>query len=239
MDPILIVKLGSTFASLAASRGDFEDWIRTGLAVPPESVQVVDARCQSLPDPGSLAGVVLTGSHVMVTEHLPWSEATARWTAQAVGQAVPVLGICYGHQLLAYALGGEVGPNSAGREFGTVELTLSAAAGEDSLFGDAPSRMLGNACHAQSVLKLPPGARCLASSRRDGCQAFAVGRQTWGVQFHPEFDGHVMRTYLQECRGLLEAEGQVPERLCEAVRETPESAALLRRFACRARGVSR
>jgi GMP synthase (glutamine-hydrolysing) len=142
-----------------------------------------------------------------------------------------VLGICYGHQLLAYAMGGEVGPNPNGREFGTVEITLQAPARADSLLADMPERFFGNTSHTQSVLRLPEGATCLASSRQEGCHAFAIGPTAWGVQFHPEFDANVVRTYIDQSSHLLTAEGFSPQQLLDEVRETPEASAVLRRFA--------
>lgn len=237
MKQFLIVKLGSSFACLLPSRGDFEDWIAAGLGVPAERIAVVDARQEPLPDPARFAGVVLTGGHTMVTDRLPWSEAAAHWTAEAVRAETPLLGICYGHQLLAHALGGQVGPNPHGPEFGTVEVTLQPEAAGDPLFAAAPPRMWGHTSHAQAVLRLPAGATCLASSRRDPFHAFSVGRWAWGVQFHPEFDPQIARTYIQQCDGLLRSDGQSPERLLEEVRPTPKATALLKRFAHLADGV--
>ncbi len=231
MKQLLIAKLGSTFPALVQDHGDFEDWIRVRLGVPSRRVVVVDGRHEPLPAPTSFAGIVVTGSHAMVTEHEPWSETAAQWIARAVDEEVALLGICYGHQLLAYATGGEVGPNPNGREFGTVEITLHASAQADPLLDGIPAKVPAHVSHAQSVLRLPPGARCLASSDRDPCHAFVLGTNAWGVQFHPEFDEHVVRTYIRQCADLLRAEGESPERLLDTVRETPAATSLLSRFA--------
>ena len=140
----------------------------------------------------NVAGVVITGSHDMVTERQPWSEQAAAWLPGLVERGIPTLGICYGHQLLAHALGGEVGDNPNGREFGTVTVDLEAEAADDPLLGGLPARLPVQVCHTQSALTLPAGARRLAHGSRDANQAFVVGEAAWGVQFHPEFDAEVV-----------------------------------------------
>lgn len=226
----MIIKTGSTITELGAQKGDFEDWIATGLGnnLP---IQVIDVKNgATLPDADQFSAVVITGSHHMVTEHLPWSEAAASWLAQAVRQRMPVLGICYGHQLLAYALGGEVGDNLGGSEYGSTTIHLHPTACHDPLFSQMPNEFTAQVCHKQSVLKAPPGATILAHSRKDNCQSFVMGN-AWGVQFHPEFDADVMRFYLRQFRQVLIDEGQEPDALLEQVCETPVSTSLLGKFA--------
>ncbi|WP_251265687.1 glutamine amidotransferase-related protein, partial [Enterobacter hormaechei] len=60
----------------------------------------------ALPDPHAFAGVLVTGSAAFVTDHAEWSERSAAWLRQTAHAGLPVFGICYGHQLLAHALGG-------------------------------------------------------------------------------------------------------------------------------------
>lgn len=228
--PIMIIKTGSTIPELCAQKGDFEDWIASGLGnnLP---IQVIDVKNgATLPDADLFSAVVITGSHHMVTECLPWSEAAAGWLAQAVRQGMFVLGICYGHQLLAHALGGEVDDNPGGSEYGCTMIHLHPAACQDPLFSQMPNEFLAQVCHKQSVLKAPPGAIVLAYSSKDNCQAFVMDN-AWGVQFHPEFDAEVMRLYLRQFRQVLIDEGQEPEALLEGVGETPISTSLLGKFA--------
>lgn len=233
MNRILIVKLGSTFPHLAAQHGDFDDWIRARLdPLAGEHVVVRPHEGDGLPDPQGFAAVVASGSHAMVTDNHGWSERTAKWLRQVVEAETPFLGICYGHQLLAWAKGGDVGFNPHGREFGTVETRLTPAASDDPLFEGLPDVLPVHTCHAQAVLRLPPGATLLASSGMDPHHAFRLGPAAWGVQFHPEFDEYATHMYIEQCAEDLRREGRNPDVLRRAVRATPQCESLLRRL-CR------
>lgn len=164
----LILKMGSTLPSLKSRRGDFEDWIIRGADLRPEEVRVIDVQAgEPLPMPHAGYAAILSGSHSMVTERAPWSERTAEWLRKAVAGGVPMLGICYGHQLLAHAHGGQVADNPGGREFGTMQITLDGAAARDKLLGGLPARIPMHEGHTQSVLSLPPDAMRLAENARD------------------------------------------------------------------------
>ena len=230
--PIVVVKLGTTMPHWRAAHGDFDDWIAAGLGVDSTRIRIHDVtRSTALPESNEVAGVVLSGSHSMVTDREPWSERTAHWVKRLAADDVPTLGLCYGHQLIADAFGGRVGPAPNGPEYGTVELTFLQAADDDPLFAGLPRRTSVQTSHDQSVHRLPEGAVVLARSRLDPHQAFRIGRCIWGVQFHPEFDLASMRTYLHEYAEPLSRQGvDVAERM-QSAEETPQAAGLLRRFA--------
>ena len=230
--PLVIVKLGDTHDTLREPRGDFEHWIADGLGVQTLPLLVVDPRRgDTLPAADALSGVVVTGSHAMVSHREPWSEATAAWLADVVARETPVLGICYGHQLLAHAMGGEAGDHPQGWEVGTVEVALDAAATGDELLGGLPLRFPAHVVHRQSALRLPDGAVRLAGNNHEPVQAFRVGRRAWGVQFHPEFDADAMRGYIGLLDSELRAEGSDPAALRAAVADTGSATGLLGRFA--------
>jgi len=231
MDPLLIVKTGTTLASLARECGDFEDWISAGMGLERNRVTVIAAfEGEALPDPKRFVGIVVTGSSAMVSHRETWSESTAEWLCGAVQRATPVLGICYGHQLLAHALGGRVGPNPRGRQIGTIRVELAEKAQDDALLAGFGDSLRAHTTHAEAVLELPDGAVRLGSSQRDPNTAFRVGNAAWGVQFHPEFDAHVMKRYLEERRELLVAEEFDVDAQLGAVEECPDATGVLRRF---------
>lgn len=231
MPRILIVQAGRTLPAIRARHGDFPEWFRRGLGLARDQVEVVRA-CddEGLPEPCAYAGVVVTGSPSMVTQRLAWSESAAAWLARVVDAGMPVLGVCYGHQLLAHALGGRVDYHDSGREIGTVAIECLAAARDDALFGAAPMHFPAHASHQQSVLELPPRAVVLARSAHDPHHAVRYGERAWGLQFHPEFSVDIMRGYLRARPPA--ARGDCPSSCCPGRSHLPAPAAraLLRRF---------
>jgi GMP synthase (glutamine-hydrolysing) len=231
-----ILKTGDALPPLRAVHGDFEDWIARGLAqngnLPALPVRTLDARTTTpWPAMEGIAGVVVTGSPAMVTDREPWSERAAAWLAQLVDAQVPVLGLCYGHQLLAHALGGEVARHPGGLEIGTVAIQQMPAAEGDALFGDLPIEFAAHVVHEQSVRRLPPGAVALAANAHEAHHAFRVGPSAWGVQFHPEFSDGVMRDYVQCFAPSLRRTGVDADALQHQVQPTPHAGSLLARFA--------
>jgi len=231
MRKTLIIKTGKTFPWVIAQRGDFEDWVLAGMSLEREQVSVIDvSNGANLPNYEQVSGIVITGSHAMVTEHLDWSEYTAQWLRGAVERQIPTLGICYGHQLLAHSLAGKVDDNPKGREYGTVAVQLLNDAQRDLLFGILTDSIAVHVSHKQSVLQLPSDARLLASSAMDPHQAFVIGDRVWGIQFHPEFDTGIVAEYINHDRQLLAEEGRDPDEILENVTDTPYGRQILQRF---------
>ncbi|GAB5547743.1 MAG: glutamine amidotransferase [Sandaracinaceae bacterium] len=228
--PVLIVKTGSTMPHLAAERGDYEDWIADGLSVPDVRTVAVEAG-EALPDPETLRGVVVTGSSALVTDRLDWSERTGAWLRAAVDAEIPMLCICYGHQLLADTLGGTVGANRRGREIGAIDVTLNEAGRADPLFEGLPETLRVSSSHRQQVLALPEGAVALGHNEMDPHQAYRLGARVWGVQFHPEWDDGVIRAYLEARREVLREEGLDPEALLDRVAPSAHGERILENFA--------
>ena len=231
-NPIAVLKTGEALAPVKAACGDFEDWIAEGLGRPLAELLVISAHeGDGLPEAASLSGVVVTGSPAMVTAREDWSEAAAGWLGAIVERdTVPVLGLCYGHQLIAHGLGGEVGVNPRGREMGTVEVELSATAvREQPLFESG--RFPGHMSHVESVLVAPSDARVLATTALEPHAALQFGPRQWGVQFHPEFDREIMWRYVEARRQVLVAEGLDPDEMIAATVETTRLRQVLERFA--------
>ena len=229
---LFIFKVGSTFPATAESLGDFDAWTQAALGDLTVPVVALDIQHDaSLPAAQDCAGVVITGSHAMVTERLAWSVAIEDWLPALVEAEVPILGVCYGHQLLAQAMGGEVGYHPQGKEVGTKDIELLPACAADPLFRSFPPSFLAHTTHAQTVLRLPPGAVRLAANLHEPNHAFRIGARAWGVQFHPEYTPPIMRAYIEHQAEVLERMGQDVKQLLHEVTNTPHAAEVMTRFA--------
>lgn len=211
------------------SYGDFEDWFIEGFGVT-GLLQIDVFRHQPLADPDNFDAIVITGSPAMVSSHEDWSEKTAKWLSNAVEKGKPTLGVCYGHQLLAHALGGKAGPNPRGRQIGTVSTQLIDLATKDPLLGYLPASFLSQTSHSEVVLELPPGAQRLASSPLDDNFSIRFAEKAWGLQFHPEFSAQIMKKYIELRSDAIGGEGLDPDKLLEQVFDTPEAKSVLKQF---------
>lgn len=231
MKPLLLMQTGDAPEIIRREKANFDEMFLQQGNIDADRVQIVHLPSgEQLPAPQNYAGVVITGSAAMVTEQLPWSEQTAEWLRRAMQIKLPIFGACYGHQLLAYALGGEVGYHPQGMEVGTLDIELLPAAANDRRLAMLPPHFKANLIHSQSVLTPPAGATVLARSQQDACQILSYGDHVLTTQFHPEFNGAVMHQYLSWL-GELYPEQQAEYRFKQQqVSDTPFSRLLLQGF---------
>jgi GMP synthase (glutamine-hydrolysing) len=122
---------------------------------------------------------------------------------EALRAGIPVLGICYGMQLIAHHLGGEVAPGSH-REFGPAVLEIEDQGG---LFAGLPAEMPVWMSHGDHIPRMPPGFRALAKSANSPFAAFTNETGIMGIQFHPEVvhtphGREILRNFLYRVSGL-------------------------------------
>ncbi len=216
--------------------GSFADWFIFGLGIETSQALVVDVHLgQPLPDANQLAdefiGVVITGSAAMVTDQDSWLLSTQHWLTNMAKHKIPTLGVCYGHQVLADLLGGRVDYNPKGRNMGMSEFHLASSASSDDLFKNHPKQMPTFASHLQSVTRLPQSATLLGSCALDENHAFKAEETIWGVQFHPEWNQPIMKSYIQSRREALLKEGFNPEQMLDHLAPCNAAHATLSRFA--------
>ena len=134
-------------------------------------------------------GIVSTGGNFSANDNEPWLEPEMKLLVQADEAQLPVIGICLGAQVLARALGGEVGPTNGGEggiELGWHEVALTPAGADDPLYAGIAWTSMQFHWHRDEVTKMPDGARVLATSQRCQAQAWTCGLRTYGFQYHPE-----------------------------------------------------
>lgn len=173
------------------------------------------------PLPSDLSGheaLVILGGEMGANddaEH-PWLTPTKQLARAAVRDAVPTLGICLGHQLIAAALGGTVGRNPRGRQVGVHDVGWTDAASTDPLL--APLATPRRAIHWNEdlVLTPPPEAIVLAATAFGEIQALRFAPTVWGVQWHPEATADIISSWVEFEPGPRAEEGLRAVRDAEA-----------------------
>lgn len=127
----------------------------------------------------SVRGVILSGSPSSVRD-----ENAPKPNLSGIKGVLPLLGVCYGAQYLAYAYGGDVAP-APSREYGRAMLTVND--GEDALMKGLPSPTQVWMSHGDTIVALPEGYTTIASTEDVANAAYRIeGERTWAIQFHPE-----------------------------------------------------
>jgi GMP synthase (glutamine-hydrolysing) len=141
-----------------------------------------DVTAGELPADHDFDAAVVTGSRASVYWDRDWIAPTTAWVREAHERAIPLLGVCWGHQCIAHALGGTVA-DMGEYEIGyrTIERTA-----DDPLLAGLDRAFLAFTTHSDAVTALPPGATEIATNDY-GNHGFRIG-DAFGVQFHPEYD---------------------------------------------------
>ncbi|ADO74068.1 glutamine amidotransferase [Stigmatella aurantiaca] len=240
MKTVVLLKAGDAALPVRLTAGDYDRWFLQTLGLSGYRFDVIPAH-QGAKLPADVSGydaVMMTGSPLSVTRLEPWMERAAAFMMGAADRGIPVLGVCFGHQLLAHAHGGRVDRNPLGREIGTVEVLLTDPGREDPLFHGLPVRLAVQATHEDIVVEPPSGATVLAGNANTAVQALAFRPHVRGVQFHPEVQPSTMRALIEARAERLEAEaiarGQPPgervPRLLAGIQPTPAGPQILTNF---------
>lgn len=166
---------------------------------------------EPIPDLAGYEALWVMGGPMDVWEEdrYPWLAPEKAAIREAVAQrGMPFLGVCLGHQLLADAFGGQVGPMMA-PEVGILEVELTAEGQSDPLLGGGARRGKCLQWHGAEVRVAPPGAQVLARSPACAIQALRLDGCAYGIQYHVELTGATVSEW-----GQVPAYKQSLERSC-------------------------
>ena len=228
---ILLIQTGTPPDVILNEQGDLPLWFGQLLAPWKNQFTVVKIFLgEELPPPNRNTVAVITGSWAMVTEKRAWSEKAALWIREAMKIGMPLFGVCYGHQLMAYALGGDVDYNATGRELGSKTIELANDATADPLLQGFPKAFSAFLSHLQTVVRLPPGATSLATSDQDQNQIIKYSAHAYSTQYHPEFTFEICKSIVNSRFDILVAEGSDPNEIIKNFKDSPFAGAVLKQF---------
>lgn len=150
-----------------------------------------------------LDGLLIGGSPASVNDDNHWIERLSGLIREAFAAEIPMMGVCFGHQAIAQALGGTVGPNPGNFILGTTETTFTAQA--PWMPADANKVTLASA-HGEQVTALPQGAEVLGESSACPIAAYRIGSLVFATQHHPEMTPAFLAALVEEFAPKFPAE---------------------------------
>lgn len=205
--------------------GKVLDLRRLDLPVGAPSAGAVGLRNQHIPtDFDDVEGVITLGGEMMVGDDYPWMNAELEFLREAHKRHIPLVGICLGAQMIAKALGGEVGPmegeaGSGGAEWGMAPVRQHPVANTETMLAGIPWTIWQMHAHGWEVKSVPPGAVILQYSDKCKVQAFRAGMRTYAFQYHFEFDLPMIEAILTSGSPQIAQAGIDPARALDQVRE--------------------
>ncbi len=212
MKSISIITNGPGIEEVKSLYGQASDWILRILNNYDIDVNVVKGYEMDELNAEKDSAWIITGSAHSVYDGFDWIEYLKSKLKDMLVLQKPVLGICFGHQLIADTFGGEVILNPKGWELGSCRVELTEHAEKCSLFNGLESPLDVFQSHQDIVTQIPKDAILLA--RNDmGIQSFSYKNIFYGVQFHPEFTKEVMEKYLdiRYEKGIIKVRPEVLE----------------------------
>ena len=157
--------------------------------------EVVPVKDGVLPaSPEAFDGYVITGSPASVNDDsLPWVGPLLDFIRAVHATRQPLIGLCFGHQAVARALGGQVARNAAGWGLGTAPTHWQV---ERPWMQPAQSTTTLMAAHNEQVTRMPEGAECLGGSDFCPIGSMQIGQHIWTTQYHPEMPQVFMQALL-------------------------------------------
>ena len=212
MKNIIILDCGSSLLEVSRQFGCAPDWIMAILEDSECSFKWVKFYGGEKVNHTEGDAWIITGSPRSVYDELDWILDMEDKIRNAQHHNKPVLGICFGHQLIAKSFGGRVELNPNGWELGAYPIGLTERGLKSRILSGFNNHSIVYQSHGDCVTVLPKNAVELALNNK-GNQAFTIHENMYGVQFHPEFSWDIIKkyVYVRSASGVIVDDPSVPE----------------------------
>ena len=189
-----IISCGPGLSEINEIHGRSCDWTYEIVKNKISQIKIVNVYEKNLPSISDDCMWIILGSKYSVYDDIEWIKLFEKHIQKGIENRIPMLGICFGHQILCSALGASVINNSAGWEIGSSVVSLTNSGQKSPLFKDFKNTFSVYESHHDTAVKLPKDIDILAQNEY-GLQSFSYKDFIFGVQFHPEFSFEVMKSY--------------------------------------------
>jgi len=192
---IVIVSNGPGLKDVVEKFGHSSEWIPNSISDSSINYKILKAYEGEICNVDNYDAFIITGSKYSVYDDSKWICALKDFINSIILKNKPILGICFGHQILAECLGGKVEQNKLGWELGSYSINLTNEGLKHPLFNNIFDRDIVYESHQDVVSVIPEGSVELAYTEKAN-QAFSYNDNIFGVQFHPEFSYDVTRALM-------------------------------------------
>ena len=189
-----IISCGPGLSEINEIHGRSCDWTYEIVKNKISQIKIVNIYENSLPTISEDSVWIILGSRYSVYDEIEWINLFERHIQRGIDNRVPMLGICFGHQIIGSAIGASVVNNESGWEIGSSTVSLTESGKKSPLFKGFEDNFSVYESHHDTVIKLPENLDILAQNEY-GLQSFSYDDLIFGVQFHPEFSFEVMKAY--------------------------------------------
>ncbi|MEZ5180463.1 MAG: hypothetical protein R2702_01060 [Acidimicrobiales bacterium] len=204
---VALLQCGHVHEDLVPEHGDYPELFSELFAGHGLALTTIDAATEALPAIDAFDGWLVSGSACSASDPLPWIPALEDLLRALVAVDAPIVAVCFGHQVLAQAMGGRVARSTAGWGAGAHRYEIVGPGGDPPPAWMAPPAPDGTATliasHQDQVVELPEGARVWLRTAHCPVAGYLLGPAALAIQPHPEFTSPISRGLVERRRDLM------------------------------------